>query len=182
MAANFTTTGSDTFPAGQVIQTVSSFYPTHWTQVMNSSTYENVNNGSVDLSISITPASTSNKVLVSFSFGRVAAHNTGSGHGLGVIITRNGTHVGVNTGPTNIPRCSFSLASDSHHYDGACMTFEYLDSPSSTSACVYKLQCIAHSTSNYTTLWNRGTYTGSNTYEGHAAITSIQFFAQEIKG
>ena len=182
MAANFTTAGADKYPAGHVLQVVTSAYTTEWTQSMTGSTYELVNNGSVDLSISITPTSTSNKVLLNLSFGRVVAHNSASGYGLGVIIQRNGTSVGIHTG-SNEPKCSFSLSCDSINYDGSCMSHNYLDSPSSTSACVYKFLCISHTASNWTTQWNRQTYVG-NTYpdEGYAAVTTINFIASEIAG
>ena len=185
MAAHFTTTGSDTYPAGHVLQTVTSSYTTQWTQTLDGTTHENLNNGSSDLSIAITPASTSNKVLLKLSFGRVIAHNTGSGWGLGIIIRRgNGsvTSVGINTS-SGEPKCSFSLTTDSISYDGNSHTFQYLDSPSSTSAVVYKFQGVGHTqSSNYVSCWNRAATVGTNTAAGYQAVTTIQFIACEIAG
>ena len=90
------------------------------------------------LSASITPASTSNKVLVliDFNIEQLQSGNTANG-----VIDRNGTHVGADP---------FGIYSNANVVDGETFSNSYLDSPSSTSALTYKFQ-IKNEQSGYTT-------------------------------
>ena len=170
------------FPSGHVIQVVQSSYTTHWEQVMNGTTPEYINNGVEDLNVTITPASSSNKVFLTFSFGAHAAHNTSSGVGLACAIDRNGTLIGINTGSdTAVPKVSFILHTLNMDYDGKGTSYTYLDSPSTTSACVYKIKCTAHSNANWTTRWNR-TQTTTTASSGYGGVCVTNFTAMEVQG
>ena len=92
------------------------------------------------LSVSITPSSTSNKILVSCNLYVGGASNSFQGFkvfrdstaiGLGTAATGNQTNVSFATVVTNASSSAFGL------HNG---TFEFLDSPSSTSSLTYKIQ------------------------------------------
>tara|TARA_Y100000813_G_scaffold158202_1_gene118388 strand:- start:219 stop:785 length:567 start_codon:yes stop_codon:yes gene_type:complete len=94
-----------------------------------------------NLSLSITPSSTSSKILVNthISYGGSAANLYASGN-----LLRDSTAIGVNTTATgNQLNISFGLnlvgqANETYKLRNSSMTF--LDSPSTTSALTYKVQ------------------------------------------
>ena len=94
-----------------------------------------------NLSLSITPSSTSSKILVNthISYGGTAANLYASGN-----LLRDSTAIGVNTTATgNQLNISFGLnlvgqANETYKLRNSSMTF--LDSPSTTSALTYKVQ------------------------------------------
>ena len=94
-----------------------------------------------NLSVSITPSSTSSKILVNthISYGGTAVNLYGSGN-----LLRDSTPIGVNTTATGSQlNISFGLnlvgqANETFKLRNSSMTF--LDSPSSTSALTYKVQ------------------------------------------
>lgn len=113
---------SAALPAGcvlQVLQTV-----TTATQTTSSSTFSDISG----LSVSITPSSSTNKVLVSYTIN--CSHNINTG--IYVSIIRNSTSITTNWAyygqPTNFT------------YSGFPITISFLDSPATTSATTYKLQ------------------------------------------
>tara|TARA_B100000287_G_scaffold124958_1_gene117036 strand:+ start:64 stop:612 length:549 start_codon:yes stop_codon:yes gene_type:complete len=92
------------------------------------------------LSVSITPASTSNKILVECcvcSGGQADSFQAFK-------VLRDSTAIGLGTGGTgNQTNVSFGLASPNaatHQYALRYGVFKFLDSPSSTSALTYKIQ------------------------------------------
>jgi hypothetical protein len=167
-------------PDGTVIQTVQSAYTTDFSQTVNGTSYAFINTGTEDLAVTITPTSTDSKVLLSFNFGRISGHSTGTGWGLGCIIVRGTTSVGISTS-TAVPKASFNAGVVFPNYNNAT-TFQFLDSPSTTSATTYKIKVIGHSNSDYTMLVNKPENNSTNTYEGWACQTITTFIAQEIKG
>ena len=91
------------------------------------------------LSASITPASTSNKILVT-------AHMHGcSNSNVGVRLMRDSTPIGVNTSgsPSNRIVCTAADFYANSLTTGETVTINFLDSPSSVSAITYKIQYIA---------------------------------------
>ena len=109
----------------QVVQTVKTDTASHdtntWTDISG-------------LSLSITPASTSNKILISF-------HGSGSTSNIGFIrLLRDSTEIGSggSAGSRVSCACMFHRSGDSNLLES--FGNSYLDSPSSTSALTYKLQ------------------------------------------
>ena len=126
-----TTTNPKTGNILQVVQAVKTD-----TATTSSSTFADVSG----LSVSITPASASNKILVSCNLYVGGASNSFQGFkvfrdstaiGLGTAATGNQTNVSFATVVTNASSSAFGL------HNG---TFEFLDSPSSTSSLTYKIQ------------------------------------------
>ena len=109
----------------QVVQAVKTDTASHDTQ-----TWTDISG----LSVSITPSSASNKVLVTFS-------GTGSTVNMGFVrIVRDSTAIA--TGNSSSSRvsctCQFHRSGDSNYAES--FSFSYLDSPNTTSATTYKIQ------------------------------------------
>lgn len=99
--------------------------------------------GQVDvtgLSVSITPSSTSSKILVFVSLTGTLLYNATHYPMLSAILKRAGTAIGGGTTAGN--RTSTNATTYTNSADvqnGANISFNYLDSPSSTSALTYQV-------------------------------------------
>lgn len=107
---------------GQVLQVVSAAYSTEVSRT--SSTLATSN-----LTASITPTSSSSKVLILVNLGDCSASNSGSG-GIRIQLQRNGSVVGANFNN----QLSYQ---DPTSYSIVHGGFSYLDSPASTSSLTY---------------------------------------------
>ena len=132
------TNGTNTnFPAGSVLQVVNATYSTETTIISTSYT----NTG---LSASITPSSTSNKILVIVGQTIIASRTTASQLG----------SVNLVRGATQVMEITRALGLEAGNGSGGSYTnfgtigFSYLDSPSTTSSTTYKTQAKASSTAN----------------------------------
>jgi hypothetical protein len=121
--------------AGQVIQVVTA---TDSTQ--RSTTSTSFVTGSNTLSVSITPASTSNKIFI---ICHSAISIAGAGYVWNGTIYRDSTNLGDAT--YGLGRFQMGSTGDR----GSQMMFSYLDSPSSTSAITYQLYFKADGSTNY---------------------------------
>ena len=106
------------------------------------------------LSLTLTPASTSSKVLVQFDVGTMGNH--GSAHMFYTVYRSIGgggySAIGVGTGGSSYNYAAGTYASSSNNYDavGHC----FLDSPNTTSEITYKLY-FRSSSGSYTYYINR---------------------------
>ena len=107
---------------GQVLQVVSGTLSTEISRTSSALT-------STGLTASITPTSSSNKVLVMVNLGDCGASNSGSG-GIRIQLQRNGNQVGA------IFNNQLSYQ-DPQSYSIIGGGFSYLDSPASTSSLAY---------------------------------------------
>lgn len=146
---------------GKVLQVVSTTKTNTWsTSTVNSW---------VDITgfnVSITPASTSNKVLIN-------VHINGSNYSLAQFrLVRGSTVIAVgNSGGGNREQGTMgnlSFSRDGYRGFNASMTF--LDSPSTTSSTTYKLQALSHSGTQYL---NRP-YADANAIYHSRTISTIQ--------
>ena len=126
--------GTVTMPAGAVLQVKQAYKTDVFSTTANSDT------DITGLSVSITPSSTSSKILVTSNISGFS-HN---GLGGGFCIQRDSTKIGLATAGDQRTRTSFSgglytgdaSGTGQMHFNAvAC----YLDSPSSTSALTYKV-------------------------------------------
>ena len=116
------------------------------------------------LEITITPKSTSSKILVSYS----ANIGTNTSHAF-LRLVRNGTSIAIGDAAGNRVQCTHYVRHfNSQSMESYCM--EFLDSPSTTSSVTYKLQYSVASTS-YTVTLNRAHSDGDNTYYGRGPST-----------
>jgi hypothetical protein len=137
-----TTSGAITsaqLPAGSVLQVVSTTKTDAY-----SNAAQNAWNDVTGLSVSITPSSASNKILVTGQLSYSAASN------LYFRLVRVSTAIAV--GDTAGSRISCTGASGYNFLEGnvgANATFEYLDSPSATTSTTYKIQVYGYNATQY---------------------------------
>ena len=160
------TTGN--IPTGQIIQVVS----TTKTDTFSSTT-TNAFTDITGLSVSITPSSSSNTILVMAS---VQGINTASNAYFRLV--RGSTAIGVGTTAGSRSSVSsqniFTSANTANGMLGS--SFQFLDSPSTTSSTTYKIQFI---TDVATTYINRTSSDGDFLYVGRSQSTIT---VMEIKG
>tara|TARA_R100000353_G_scaffold21966_2_gene19550 strand:- start:2610 stop:3104 length:495 start_codon:yes stop_codon:yes gene_type:complete len=153
-------------PAGSILQVKSSSSTA--ASSIDTETYTDI----PSMTATITPRSTSSKILIQVSFGLLCS--TGSSTGCLMKLFRDSTQIGAGSG------------ADTHNvflqnYNGANNLFEprfhaFVDSPSSTSSIVYKLQWrVVAASSGETWYMNRR---GSDNY----ARTQSTFYVMEIAG
>ena len=120
--------------------------------------------------LTITPSSTSSRILLSTTFG------CGIFNGTSVIFrfTRNGTPVGTSGVDYN---ASFGNGGSSNDAWRESFSFQYLDSPATTSTLSYKIQFLPYDTGR-TVYWN-DTPTGAGVDDATGVTT---FIAMEVAG
>ena len=128
------------------------------------------------MSVSITPASASNKILINFELQVGGAANNYASFRL----LRDSTHIGVSTVTDTDWRVA-TLGSLSHEnsYQIENTGTSFLDSPNTTSAITYKLQVSSYSnrTMSLNYPWNTGNSSGSYTATGISTITVMEVAA-----
>jgi hypothetical protein len=154
------------FP-GQVLQVLSTIKTDTFST--NAGTFVDV----TGLSLSITPSSASNKILIMFS---VPASSSSSA-GWFLRLLRNSTEIALGDAAGSRIRTTVSshLAPAGQSFS---MAYQYLDSPATTSAVIYKLQ-LASQTGGFTAYINRSsTDTDANDFErGTSTITVMEIAA-----
>ena len=131
------------------------------------------------LSVSITPTSSSNKILVSFNGYFSGTVNSF----IGFKILRDSTALGLGTeasgNRTNVSAAVVNLNTSSSAYGHVNSSFEFLDTPSSTSSLTYKLQW-ASLHSSYAVYINRPLVITEN--RAMEMYTSSQITVKEVVG
>ncbi len=161
LPANSVTAATCNFSPGKILQVKFTEKTNPWTTTQgNSSGYADID----DLTVSITPASTSNKILVAY---RVYA--SGDGQVFYFRLCRGSTFIG---GPSGTSSSGANWNANGHmwHDDTfqEVQSFQYLDSPSTTSSTTYKVQMAVSGGTGYL---NR--YTTDN-YHGVSSITAME--------
>ena len=132
------TSGVPTGGGGSIVQIVSSTKTD--TASVTGSTF-----GDVGLSVTITPRSSTNKILV------LVQANIGAsvGYSMKGRLMRGSTPIHIGDGASLRPRAtaeSTSIYASNTNYNAAQVNMMYLDSPSTTSATTYKVQYASYST------------------------------------
>jgi hypothetical protein len=128
------------------------------------------------LEVSITPASTSNKILL-LTTGSVATNGTG----FAFKFTQDGSDVGIGDAPssnTNRPRVSFKGMS-SNGNRSATFAGSTILSPSSTSSLTYRVQIEIESQSTW--YLNRAWHASNSSDVSHG-VSASYFYAIELDG
>ena len=129
------------------------------------------------LSASITPRSTSSKILVTVNhFGSVAIHDGKSSLGL----TRGGTLVGI--GDADGSRTRVNAEGGAYNNDPndiAAVSFSYLDSPNTTATVDYQVQQRNYTTGTQTVYTNRS-YTSPDA--AASGVTASTITLMEVAG
>ena len=156
--------------AGNILQVIS----TTKTDQFTSTAYDFTD--VTGMSVSITPASASNKILINFELQVSGVANNYASFRL----LRDSTHIGVSTVTDTDWRVA-TLGSLSHEnsYQIENTGTSFLDSPNTTSAITYKLQVSSYSNRtvsiNYPT--STGNSAGSYTATGISTITVMEVAA-----
>jgi hypothetical protein len=128
-------------------------------------------------SVSITPTSSSSKILVHCTFGRITGGTDGA-NTVAFRFTRNGTAIGV--GQTVGSRDSMGWgmlgANYSSQYHSDALAFSTIDTPSTTSTLTYKIQNYNEGGTLYI---NRNQYYADDSSIYNATASSL-FIVQEI--
>jgi hypothetical protein len=162
------TSSSNIHIPGHVINVVSTKFESVFS--FSSSSFTNISASGQSLSATLTPVSTSSKVLIICNIP-IVGNDTSSGIGFG--LTRNGTLVGQGTSGTtqNTIATKYNPISGSNDYGGT--NFSFLDSPSTTSSVTYQVQALA---SAGTTVYVNRRY--SDTYFGAPSVITLMEVAQ----
>jgi len=119
------------------------------------------------MSLAITPSSSSNKILVSYSI-RVSSTPTGRNNSIRLV--RGSTVIGAGTGGSTANATEhFRQMQDTNGNIVDQCSFEFLDSPATTSETTYKLQWTIESGTAY--LNRRGDAGGSSSFGLGSTIT-----------
>ena len=118
------------------------------------------------LSVSITPSSSSNKILVLYDL----SWNTGDAHATCRLL-RDSTLIKVGDTASNRTRSTGNLNGTNTYdqYDIEQVAGTFMDSPSSTSSLTYKWQVATVHSSGYTVYVNRTPHDGDQNYNGRTA-------------
>ena len=148
--------------SGGIIQTVQPV------KTDTTSTYSTTMVDCSGMAVTITPSSSSNKILVTV----IANVGAASGYRAMFRILRGSTAIGIGTDVSNRQACGMSSR---YHDNGvthnAVQTF--LDSPATTSATTYKLQWRNESSNNI--FLNRSVWdTDNSTYQRTASVLMVQ--------
>ena len=152
--------------AGNVIQVVSTT-KTDTTSFAsaNTNTYVDI----TGMSVTITPTSATNKILVMYTVG-VSQSTTATIH---IRLLRDSTSIGQGNASGN--RLGDSLVwrpiGDQYAFDVGPLSSSFLDSPNTTSATTYKIAATLGSTYSGTFYLNRSWDDGNADYSGRTAST-----------
>ena len=157
--ANATCSGTATgFGGGKILQVISDTKTD--TQSFQSQSFQTISG----LSVSITPSSTSNKVLVHYSIS-VSCNNYGMFN-----LRRAGSEILRGDADGNRTRCTFE-SGVMNQYEMQICSGTFLDSPSSTSALTYDIQCATPDSSSSELFINRYKTDNNSSYVGRATST-----------
>jgi hypothetical protein len=161
-------------PSGSVIQVITvNKTNTFASSTGDTSTWQDV----TDLSITITPQNTSSRIMVlaMLQIGKTSFSSYWR-------IVRNGTAIFVADAASNRPRTTFAAmpsdeANSDQHQTASGMT--WIDSPSTTSAVTYKIQCQQQSAGRIAYINRGGADRNEPTYDPR---TASSFTVMEISG
>jgi|11BtaG_2_1085332.scaffolds.fasta_scaffold44705_1 hypothetical protein len=124
--------------------------------------------------VSITPKSTSSKILIQVHMVVSSGQNTGSGFTL----KRGTTAIGVGKDEGSRTRAGWAFdGGNSDNNRATTISYQFLDSPNTTSATTYKVTVFKHSTTAFNI--NRNGTAGGQFYDDNYASTIT---ATEIGG
>ena len=154
-------------PTGHISQTVSTTKTDTFTYSASSVGYADV----TGLAATITPMSTSSKILVQVNINFSSNYRYSA-----AILLRGSTQVGGGTAVGNRPSVSVSSEDNqdetNDEYIMRNSSFQFLDSPSTTSATTYKVQIGNTHETNSTVFVNRSE-NDSNAAYGHRGSSTI---------
>lgn len=157
--------------SSKVLQVVSTILPTTFS--MSGASFVTI----TGLTAAITPIATTSKILVRVSIGRVGP-NINLGGTVAFRLLRDSTAIGTGTPSGSQIGTSFvASVSANGNYVGGGFAFEYLDSPSSTSAITYGVQILGESS---ILVYINRSYTGGTTSATYDSLSASTITVTEI--
>ena len=101
-------------------------------------TYHNI----TGFALSITPSSTSSRIMIVGQLAASAVGQAGLGYEWGARITRNGTAIALNSGLNGFGYAGICANGGYHGESVGTQAFTFVDSPATTSAMTYQVQFI----------------------------------------
>jgi hypothetical protein len=155
-------------PSGSVLQVVSVTKAD--TQTITGTSYTQISG----LTASITPISSSSKILISVSIG----FGGGTNFYPAFTLYRDSTPIGINSGSGTGEECSFGFQNPTSIERYFQVNHQYLDSPSSTSAITYSVYVSPMRTSSQTININTAnSVQDNNQVKGTSTITVMEISA-----
>ena len=162
-------------PAGSVLQVVS----TTKTDTFSASTTSGSSHAVTGLTVSITPSSTNNKIVV-FASVATAQNNADTNQGVFCILTRGGSAISGAIGGADGNRIrSTSNTNQINRYTMATLPILYLDSPASTSSLTYGVEVGNNLSGSGTVFVNR---VGDDVNASNVARAASTITVMEIAG
>ena len=157
--------------SSKVLQVVSTILPTTFS--MSGASFVTI----TGLTAAITPIATTSKILINISLGRTAI-NPATGGTIAFQLLRDATVIGTGTPAGSQIGTSFvvSQSTNANYVAGGC-NFEYLDSPSSTSAITYAIRMLGESSA---ICYINRSYTGGTTSATYDSISASTITVMEI--
>ena len=152
--------------AGNIIQVVQTVITSVKSYTANANTYADM----PDFNCTITPSSSSNKILITVGIG--CLHQE-SGTIAGQVL-RGSTVIGVGDANGNRPRAGFRMYGSAIYNTNHAGSYHYtfLDSPATTNATTYKLQTMGENGSSYPVYLNRSVQDSDNAFSYRATTIS----------
>tara|TARA_Y100000401_G_scaffold112909_1_gene112918 strand:- start:1256 stop:1795 length:540 start_codon:yes stop_codon:yes gene_type:complete len=152
--------GLGTGAVGGIIQVVSAHKADTFSATINGMTKTDV----TDMAVTITPQSTSSKILIMVHLGGVACRTNGQRYGFG--LKRGSTVIGQPTGTSGRTGALYATSNFEGGSNGieSGAAFHFLDSPSSTSAQTYQV---------WTTVEGNGNEVVVNRSDGDSDSSSV---------
>lgn len=138
-------------PTGSVLQVVQAFKSDVSSFAGTVATWTDISG----LSATITPTSSSSKILCMCFLGKVSTSGT-TWYTHSFRFTRGGSAIGVADAAGSRPQAGMTTTDYDGNYSTGGNGMHYLDSPASTSTQTYTVQILPHSTGSITTYINRG--------------------------
>lgn len=135
IAADIPTISTSSLPAGSVLQVKQGWSDTKET----TNTTANIAAPTCPASVTITPSSSSNKILIMFYGSWIFGNN----NDVAFFLLRDSTQIGTSTVTGHNSRGIIVESMDSYtDYRPRTSSFQYLDSPSTTSSITYTVKAI----------------------------------------
>jgi hypothetical protein len=152
-------------PAGSVLQVVSATKTN--SQTITGTSYVQIS----DLTATVTPSNSSNKILISVSIG----FGGGTNFYPAFKLYRNGTPININSVGGTGESCSFGFQNPTSAERYFQVNHQFLDSPSSTSAITYSVYVSPMRTASQTININTANTVGDNNQlKGTSTITVME--------
>ena len=170
---------NNSLPTGSVLQVVSTETETTTSTTSQDSSFVDV----TDLNASITPSSTSNKILIHVAIGKMGvATQYNADRFNNFRLVRGSTVIGIPSSSGDRTKASFGQTGGGYEVSGRggeSLSFTYLDTPSSVASLNYKVQYSGHA--GDTTTINKSSEDNNNADAPHSRTIST-ITLTEIKG